>query len=222
MAPRLRDDLHWCNASGKAVFLDLEAGRYFSLPGTINQAFLHLASGAPECQDQSLLTMLIKRGLLIEEPGCVSIQSPASIEPPTRDYLPEASLRPSLIPLGRELASELERAWALHWQSIALVIRAAAYQGSRKGHVPRDPHRSLKAIVAGAYSASLVSRAHDRCLVRALAVKSLCNRSGIEAKLVFGVIANPFSAHCWVQFGGAVLVGGFEQARLFTPILVVE
>jgi hypothetical protein len=44
----------------------------------------------------------------------------------------------------------------------------------------------------------------------------------VAAKLVLGVVAHPFTAHCWVQLGTAVLVGGFEQARLYTPILVVE
>jgi hypothetical protein len=36
------------------------------------------------------------------------------------------------------------------------------------------------------------------------------------------VIAHPFAAHCWVQLGDAVLIGGYEQARLYTPILVIE
>ena len=46
---------------------------------------------------------------------------------------------------------------------------------------------------------------------RALAVHAICKRSGIDAKLVFGVIGQPFEAHCWVQRGSTVVVGGFEQ-----------
>jgi hypothetical protein len=160
--------------------------------------------------------------MLVEDGACTSIQLPAEIESPTGDYLPEPLPRAKLIHLGRELAAELRWTFALRWQSIGRVIEAAAYKASTKGHAPRYPHRSLQGIVAGAYSCSLVTRAHDRCLIRALAVKWLCNKSGIKSKLVFGVIANPFAAHCWVQLGGAVLVGGFEQARLFTPILVIE
>ena len=55
-----------------------------------------------------------------------------------------------------------------------------------------------------------------------LAFHSSCRKRGLETKLVLGVIAHPFTAHCWVQLGTAVLVGGYEQARLYTPILVLE
>jgi hypothetical protein len=77
-------------------------------------------------------------------------------------------------------------------------------------------------MVAASDAAGILTRVHNRCLVRALALHSLCKRKGIGAKLVFGVIAHPFAAHCWVQLGSAVLVGGFEQARLYTPILVLQ
>jgi hypothetical protein len=181
-----------------------------------------LAQGARPPQNESPLELLIKRGLLIDDGGSTSIPMPACIETPTRDFSSEPCRRTKLIHLGRELAWELRWGWTLHVRAIGNVIERAAYRPSLKVHAPHEQHRSLLAIVAGAYSCAFISRAHDRCLVRALAVKSLCNKSGIKAKLVFGVIANPFAAHCWVQVGEAVLVGGFEQARLFTPILVVE
>jgi len=43
-------------------------------------------------------------------------------------------------------------------------------------------------------------------------------RSGIYPRLVFGVRANPFRAHAWVQLEDKVLIGDYEQVRLFTPI----
>jgi hypothetical protein len=36
------------------------------------------------------------------------------------------------------------------------------------------------------------------------------------------VRTNPFAAHAWVQIDEEVLVGDFEQVRLFTPILAVQ
>ena len=222
MALRLRDDLHWCKSGAKIVFLDLERGRYFSLPQAPSDAFLRLVGGTEQPTDQRLFEILIRRGMLVEDEDCSSIQSPPSIDPPMCDYHFEPFPRAKLIDLIRELASELRSAWALRRQAIRKVIRSAQYRPSRRDHAPGDQPGSLNAIVAGARSCAFISRAHDRCLTRALAVKSLCNRSGVKAKLVFGVIANPFSAHCWVQLEASVLVGGFEQARLFTPILVVE
>ena len=68
----------------------------------------------------------------------------------------------------------------------------------------------------------LVDERQSRCLVRALAVHRACRKGRVAgSRLVFGVTAHPFAAHCWVQLGNAVLVGGYEQARLFTPILVL-
>src|SRR5579871_4954091 len=104
MALRLRDNVHWCNASGKVVFLDLEAGRYFSLPGAANQAFLHIAEGAGQAEDQNPLSMLMRRGRLIEDGECGSIQLSASIDEPTSDFPFEPHQRANLIHLGRELA----------------------------------------------------------------------------------------------------------------------
>jgi hypothetical protein len=31
----------------------------------------------------------------------------------------------------------------------------------------------------------------------------------------------PFAAHCWVQWGDAVIVGDLEHSRMFTPILAL-
>jgi hypothetical protein len=110
----------------------------------------------------------------------------------------------------------------LRTRSFAEVIEAIEREGRSDRHPPRDQD-SVVRVIAGALSAvSYVMPVHDRCLVRALAVHLSCARRGIRPKVVFGVIAHPFAAHCWVQLGNAVLVGGFEQARLYTPILVVE
>jgi hypothetical protein len=38
---------------------------------------------------------------------------------------------------------------------------------------------------------------------------------------VFGVQAQPFGAHCWVQSNGHLLNEGMEYARQFTPIMSV-
>ena len=112
--------------------------------------------------------------------------------------------------------------WRLRTRSLRDVLETAASRGRNEALVPEHPNSSLGAIVTAANAVALLTRVHNRCLVRALAVHAMCKKRGIRPKLVFGVIAHPFAAHCWVQLDSAVLVGGFEQARLHTPILVVE
>lgn len=222
MALQLRDNLHWCDCSGRAVFLDIAEDRYFCLPASANDAFLRLAGGTMQPGDAERLHSLMARSLLIETSLSDPIRPPPRLTPPTHDLLdqPIADLR--LISILRALAWELRAAWLLRRMPLQRVIAPALnerLQWQRSGH---HLDRSLKTIVSASIAASFFTRSHDRCLVRALAVQSACRRSGAKSKLVFGVIVHPFTAHCWVQLGSAVLVGGFEQARLYTPILVVE
>jgi hypothetical protein len=102
-----------------------------------------------------------------------------------------------------------------------VILRARARSPGRNAQA-QGIERTIQYIACAADAAAFITRSHNRCLVRALAVHSACRAHGVPAKLVLGVIAHPFAAHSWVQFGDAVLVGGYEQARLHTPILVIE
>ncbi|HEX8936653.1 MAG TPA: lasso peptide biosynthesis B2 protein [Sphingomicrobium sp.] len=222
MALQLRDNLHWCDCGGRAVFLDVTEDRYFCLPGAANDAFLRLAGGKTQPGDAERLHSLIARGLLIETSLRDPIRRPPRLTPPTRDFLDEAMAGARLIPILRALGSELRAAWLLRRMPLQRVIVTALNDRPRWQRSRHHLDRSLETIVSASIAASFLMRSHDRCLVRALAVQSACRKSGAKAKLVFGVIGHPFTAHCWVQLGNAVLVGGFEQARLYTPILVIE
>jgi transglutaminase superfamily protein len=102
------------------------------------------------------------------------------------------------------------------------VIERVRFAGAARRRVPRDEHRAAQALVSAASATAFLLRSHDRCMVRGLAFHASCRKTGLNTKLVLGVIAHPFTAHCWVQLGNVVLVGGYEQARLYTPILVLE
>jgi hypothetical protein len=222
MPLRLRHNLYWCESGGRAVFLDVDADRYFCLPRSANDAFLALQGGAGETSGHEPLQTLVERGLLIESPSRGAIPKPPLIEEPIRDFPLDPARRPGLLESARALFHELGAAWLLRTRPFHRAISIVSERSSRRRHPPGDPERRLDAIVRAADTVAYVTRAHDRCLVRALAVHAACRRDGIRPKLVFGVIAHPFAAHCWVQLGGTVLVGGFEQARLYTPILVIE
>jgi len=218
---RLRDNLHWCDSNGRAVFLDIEQDRYFCLHTAANDAFLRLARGDIGSDDPDRLRPLIGRGLLVESGESPARLSRPLVEPVTRDYPSEPAGRLALLHLATAILREWRTGRLLRSAPIRQVIAAARRPSSRRRR-SSDGGRALAAIVAAANDAALLTRSHDRCLVRAFAVHAACRTKGIRAKLVFGVIAHPFAAHCWVQLGSIVLVGGFEQARLYTPILVVE
>jgi hypothetical protein len=61
-----------------------------------------------------------------------------------------------------------------------------------------------------------------RCLPRALAFLRAGHRRGLRPMLVLGIRLDPFRAHAWVQSGCKVLVGDYEEARAYSPILVLR
>lgn len=220
MPLQLRDNLHWCNCQGRIVFLDTEADRYFCLPQSPNDAFLRLAAREVQPGDAERLHMMVDRGMLREGEPDACIRAPPQVEAPTHDF-PQGKLTHPISVL-RALALETRIARALRTRHFHQVIEAVRASEPRRRAVPGEPDRAIDRIVSASAAVAFLTGSHDRCLVRALAVQHACRRSGLRPKLVFGVIANPFAAHCWVQLGPAVLVGGYEQARLYTPILAVE
>lgn len=221
MSLQLRDDLHWCDCEGCAVFLDTRADRYFCLPQASNEAFVRLAGRTTREGDEQLLHQLIAKGVLVEAETETPFRLPPAIDAPTHDLVEEPFGSTTLRWMLRTLAAEFRAAWALRTRRFHDLIESAGDRGQEPFN-PADKERwQVEEIVTASAAAAFITRSHDRCLVRALAVHALCIRTVVRPKLVFGVAAHPFAAHCWVQLGSAVLVGGFEQARLHTPVLVV-
>jgi hypothetical protein len=222
MPLQLRDNVHWCDCAGRAVFLDIEADRYFCLPAVANEAFMRLARGDTGRGDAIRLRQLVARRILVEDSKSRTVRRPPLIEPPDFDWLADPPPRPRLFPILQAFRSERRIARLLRTKPFGEVLDAVRREGPKEGRPRRDRDRSLESIAGASAFVSYLARVQDRCLVRALAVHALCRRSDIRPKLVSGVIAHPFAAHCWVQLGRAVLVGGLEQVRLYTPILVLE
>lgn len=60
-----------------------------------------------------------------------------------------------------------------------------------------------------------------RCLPDTIAFLRFAARRGCFPRLVFGVEAWPFAAHCWAQADDCVLTDAVHHARSFSPILVL-
>lgn len=219
---QLRDNIHWCNSGGRAIFLDVESDRYFCLPAATNDLFLSYANGELRETDAQLLAPLVASGILVESSRSGRIRQPPAIDFPERDLADKPEAFPRLFAIARQLLCEIHSARLLRTKSFAQVLERVERNKVHHRRRPRERDGALEAIAAAARGASYVMRVQDRCLVRALAVHALCARSGIRPTLVFGVIAHPFAAHCWVQVGKAMIAGGIEQARLYAPILVLE
>jgi len=218
MAYRVREGLHWCRCSGRILFLDLVEDRYSCLPRTLDSAFLRLSSGATDAADLAALRPLAAAGLLVEDRAPPA--PPVTIPPAIGDHCAEPGLSAAADVIAA-IASQLRWALVLRLRPLGQIARSLERCAGRFEAPACDPDHVIGRFASAFAAASLLLPVHDRCLVRALAFRSLCVRRGVRPQLVFGVRLNPFHAHCWVQLDRRVLIGDFEQVRLFTPIAVV-
>jgi hypothetical protein len=219
MTHQLRGGLSYCVCAGRIVFLDIDADRYFCLGPDLEASFRLWAAGTAEGDDGPGLLSLCERGIIV--PGKGGNVPPCHISLQVAGDL-DAEMRPRLRDLLLALAAELSAAFRLRIRPLAKML-ASGKSGSLQ-HPSGAGQSSLHAArIAAAFARSaLILGSTDRCLSRALAALSVCRRRGVAATLVFGVQLNPFAAHAWVQVDDKILVGDFEQCRLFTPILALS
>src|SRR4051812_2764102 len=122
MRCRLREDVHWCNCGGRAVFLDLKADRYFCLSRGANAAFLRVAANEPHSEDPERLTPLVRHGLLVEGDAHHPLQPPATVDAPHSDFLSGPDARAGVLNIMRAIFSELRIAWLLRQTTFVEVI----------------------------------------------------------------------------------------------------
>jgi hypothetical protein len=59
------------------------------------------------------------------------------------------------------------------------------------------------------------------CLFDSVCLLRFLNFYNLFPTLVFGVVAEPFHAHCWLQDGGTVLNDTVERVSAYSPIMSV-
>lgn len=216
----LRNGLSFCIIDERPVFLDFAFDRYFGLKPATGTTFVQLAGGRFDlASDAAALEPLVERGLLLPIPGG-TVPQPCSPPPvPDASLLDAVGVRPSAFEHLRATAHLARAAMALKRGRLGPYVTRITELKRRGGR--RDEPR-IAATVADAYERlALVTAAHDRCLVRSLAVARHLAAAGVNADLVFGVRLRPFAAHCWVQIGRALVNDRVETVRTFTPIRVV-
>lgn len=219
----LRDNLHHCTASGRTIILDIEADRYLALPPGMDDAFRRAAGGEPCGRDDArALQSLVARGMLIKQTQAPRNDCSIRIVPASRDVISSVSCSPHLSTLMQVAVVQCIVAWRIRFRGLPAIIRDMERCKLVSGAGVGQMHDHEYAGINAAFEAlGLVFRRSDRCLVRSLAFIWICLRRGFAPSLVFGVQASPFSAHCWVQQGEAVLNDTIENVRPFTPIMAV-
>jgi hypothetical protein len=206
----LPEHVHCCVDDAWWVFLDLKRDRYHCVPRT-----------PVEAREPRLLERLRALGLLTSNPQNARRIQLTEITAPTR------SIHSSDMGMfERSMARSLNflRACALADRRLrqGVLIRTVARVADRN-------HRDSRALDW--------ARARDRvaffrarrpwyprdylCLFDSLALVEFLAMQDLFADWVFGVRAEPFAAHCWVQREDVVLNDSVERVGTFVPIMKV-
>lgn len=223
MAFALRDGVSFCVASGRVIFLDVVADRYFCLRMEAERVFLSLVDEKPGTADAAELKRLVSKGLLIEANGASGLEPCKPVEPAGASFLEEPVIPASFWQIAAAFL-ELASANALlrrRGLSGAIAAVVAAKQRNRPS-TDATAVAAVAATIATAFAQTgFIATTHDKCLPRSLAVMRRLARRGVRGTLVMGVKLAPFRAHCWVQYDSTLINDRIDNVHDFTPILVV-
>jgi hypothetical protein len=214
----LRTGLSYCWSGDQAIFLDIDADRYFRLGQTAERLIstLEATDAVRSPADEPLLLRLIESGFLVEtEIGeiapCHAIRPRVSALDCVDPDLDKGRLPRLIFDL---LAA---RTW-LRFRSLSAILRDLRATQAQEREISGA---ELQSIAHTFRAAGYVVGALDQCLPRSIALMRYMVRVGASPSLIFAIMARPFAAHCWVQVDDIVLTDTIENVRQFTPIRVV-
>lgn len=232
----LGNEVYFCVTEGQGVFLDLRQDDYSAIPVPAFNASSDESDGeaAILAAFEAHRNELLDAQVLKEEPeGIARLQAFRSIPRPTASifHLDEerafgvAGAPDSDVRVGArdmlDLFSASHRASRLlkkqHIHEIVCGVRSRRAGASAAGASAETlkQHTAIFRKLRPWYPRGYL------CLFDALALIEFLARRRLFPTWVFGVQAQPFGAHCWVQTGDQLLNEGAEFANQFTPIMAV-
>lgn len=214
MAYKLRNGLHFCVSEGRSILFDVPGDRYFALQPAADAAFQDIVRGhepGPAVRD------LERANILIWSDSESEPLRPASVTKAVREIECEPAL-PFVRFSARCLIAQLRAIAWLRLRSFEAVIGSL---GTRYRSGTDGREQDMIALSRAFAATAPLRPRHRHCLSSSLAYFHVIRKLGMNAKLVMGVCAQPFSAHCWVQSGETVLNDRLENIAPFQPIFYV-
>ncbi|WP_372362202.1 lasso peptide biosynthesis B2 protein [Xanthomonas sp. NCPPB 1325] len=219
----LRDDLSFCRIGERLVFLDVGNDRYFRLPSAQEHSLLAYLAHDPVSELE--INALVEPGLLVEGAQAAACPQP-SVMPVARSAIemPIPARRPQLFETLEVLALVLSTRLALKRTPLSKILGSLSAGVQQRG-MQQCSVAGLEQRLTDAASvfrhARLWVPVEMRCLLDSVALARFLRRRQLDARIVFGVALDPFSAHCWVQAGDLVLNDTVGNVHAHTPIRVV-
>jgi hypothetical protein len=221
--------VHACFAADRTIFLDMKRGTYFGLDPEQTGLLRHALDdpAQTEASAPTVAAELMGAGLL------TTSRSASKTFLPPSTHAPEASLLPLIDTPPRISTARVVRFFAT-CSAVALRLKLRpldhnlSHLARRKSRVTTrfatdgsDLDQARDLTRAFIHLRPLAYAARNRCLLDSLTLAEFLASYGIRATCIFGVRANPFEAHCWVQIGSHVVNETPEMARRYAPILSI-
>lgn len=221
---KLHGDLSYCKIDGHLIFLDVQNDRYFRLTERLESALVTYLGG--DTSPDGNIQKLVERKILIDG------SSDFGHIPSTFKKIPTHSAMEEAVHTKRAKVSEVLDTMAIvcstHLQlkthSLKQVLdKLASLRGKRTSGSSPSSHSELQVLDAAAAfrNARLYVPIDTCCLLDSIAMVMFLAKRELHADLVFGVTADPFSAHCWAQYGTTILNDALGHALTHTPIRVI-
>lgn len=220
----LNHDLSYCRVDSHLIFLDIQNDRYFRLTRGLESALATYMDDG-DIPDSSIRS-LIERKILTNNPvesDCIPL---SSAEMPTRSAMEDiAHTRRTNV---SELLDTFIDVCSIHRQLKThglkqTLLNLVSFRERRTSQpsISRPSEAHALELAAAFRSARLYVPIDTCCLLDSIAMIKFLAKHKLNADLVFGVTSDPFSAHCWAQYGTTVLNDALGRASGFTPIRVV-
>ncbi|PPT84629.1 hypothetical protein XthCFBP4691_16450 [Xanthomonas theicola] len=217
-----------CVANDVVFILDLTTGKYLSLDKGKAAGLGASIMGWPVESDgraaPTVLRSLIDRGLVTNDPDSGKSATPSAIELPThwiRESEPRGCPDIGVRELRRFMASVAYAALSKKFSPLKYTVartheRKQAVQGSQA-----DVGKLASLVRVFDWLRPLAFKKTNECFLYCLALSEFLSKYGIFPSWVFAVRADPFVAHCWLQYDDQVLTDIPFNLRRMVPILVL-
>lgn len=233
----IRRHVHFCEAGGHVVFLDLRRDKYLAISRADRLAvsgrilgwpagadFAH--TGESSARADAVIQSMLKLELLTThadqgKPATPEATAPASAELIDDDLERRPAVRPAhfIAFLFACLRAKLMLRFRRFEAVVSSVRRRKQGTGGLRKAQDLERLRELVSIFNRLRPFVFTSR--DACLLDSLSLVEFLFIYGIRVTWLLGVQALPFAAHSWVQHEQLVCNDFVDHVRAFTPVLAV-
>ena len=235
----LKEDIYFCTDQERLFFLDLGRDKYLTLSKEQSILFKQLVDSlsptapheAPATKALSsagaatFSTHLASRGILTSNPyngkpadeTCWLAATANLIE---GDIIERPTVEAKAV--CRFLAASTLASVQLRLQSLELTVKSVKARRVKNRARQATPGMSdLRQIIMAFRTLRPIYPRKYLCLYDSLALMEFLSFYRIYPRWVFGITAEPFHAHCWVEDGGVVYNDLLDRIRRYRPIMVV-